>query len=79
MKTASVYEVQHNFSRVLSWVACGETVVIRRRKVAVAKLVPTEKRAPDLPDFLKRLEKTYNKRVLPDSAPILHELRDDRV
>jgi antitoxin (DNA-binding transcriptional repressor) of toxin-antitoxin stability system len=79
MRTASVYEVQHNFSRVLSWVASGETVIIRRRNIPVAKLVPIEKKAPALPNFSMRLEKTYNKRVLPDSQPILDELRDDRV
>jgi antitoxin (DNA-binding transcriptional repressor) of toxin-antitoxin stability system len=79
MKTASVYEVQHNFSRVLSWVASGETVIIRRRNIPVAKLVPTEKKAPALPNFARRLEKIYHKRVLPDSQPILDELRNDRV
>ena len=79
MRTASVYEVQHNFSRVLSWVAEGETVIIRRRNIPVAKLVPTEKKAPALPNFSMRLEKTYHKRVLPDSQPILDELREDRV
>ena len=42
MRVASVYEVQHNFSRVLSWVAAGETVIIRRRNIPVAKLVPAE-------------------------------------
>jgi antitoxin (DNA-binding transcriptional repressor) of toxin-antitoxin stability system len=79
MRTASVYEVQHNFSRVLAWVASGETVIIQRRNIPVAKLVPTENKAPALPDFLMRLEKTYDKRILPDSRPILDELRDDRV
>jgi antitoxin (DNA-binding transcriptional repressor) of toxin-antitoxin stability system len=80
MKTASVYEVQHNFSRVLSWVNSGETVIIQRRNIPVAKLVPTEKKKePPLPNFLMRLEKNYNKRVRPDSKPILDELRGDRI
>ena len=79
MRTASVYEVQHNFSKVLSWVNSGETVTIRRRNVPVAKLVPAEDKAtPPLPDFLKRLKQTYKERVLPDSAAILDELREDR-
>jgi antitoxin (DNA-binding transcriptional repressor) of toxin-antitoxin stability system len=79
MRTASVYEVQHNFSKVLSWVNSGETVIIQRRNVPVAKLVPTEdKAAPPLPDFLKRLKQTYKERVLQDSARILDELREDR-
>jgi prevent-host-death family protein len=79
MKTASVYEVQHNFSTVLSWVNSGETVIIQRRNVPVAKLVPAEGKAPPLPDFHRRLQETYKKRVLPDSSRILDDLRADRV
>jgi len=80
MKTASVYEVQHNFSRVLSWVAAGETVVIRRHRVPVAKLVPTkkEKLQASMPDFMARLKKIYGSRVGTDSQPVLDELREDR-
>jgi antitoxin (DNA-binding transcriptional repressor) of toxin-antitoxin stability system len=79
VKTASVYEVQHNFSCVLAWVNSGETVVIQRRNIPVAKLVAAEKKKPALPNFLMRLEKNYGKRVLPDSQPILDELRENRV
>jgi antitoxin (DNA-binding transcriptional repressor) of toxin-antitoxin stability system len=78
MKTASVYEVQHNFSRVLAWVAAGETVVIQRRNVPVARLVATGKKKPAWPDFLARLENTYGRRVTPDSQPVMDELREDR-
>jgi antitoxin (DNA-binding transcriptional repressor) of toxin-antitoxin stability system len=79
MKTASVYEVQHNFSRVLALVDSGETVVIQRRNIPVAKLVAAERKKPALPNFLMRLERNYGKRVLPDSKPILNESREDRV
>jgi len=81
MKTASVYEVQHNFSRVLSWVTAGETVEIRRHRVPVAKLVPTKKKkkaAPKMPDFMARLKEDYGDHVSPDSQPIFDELREDR-
>ena len=80
MKTASVYDVQHNFSRVLSWVTAGETVVIERRRVPVAKLVPAKKRKTrvKMPDFMARLKKNYGNQVFPDSQPILDELREDR-
>lgn len=78
MRTASVYEVQHNFSKVLSWVNSGEPVIIQRRNVPVAKLVPVEEKKPSLPDFHKRLQETYKKRVLPDSSKILDDLRADR-
>lgn len=80
MKTASVYDVQHNFSRVLSWVAAGETVIIQRHRVPVAKLVPAnkEKPRPKMPDFMARLKKDFGDKVFPDSQPIFDELREDR-
>ena len=80
MKTASIYDVQHNFSRVLSWVASGETVVIRRHRIPVAKLVPLkkDKQKVKMPDFMARLKKNFGNQVFPDSQPILDELREDR-
>ena len=80
MKTASLYDVQHNFSRVLAWVDAGETVIISRRRVPVAKLVPTKKKKPSakMPDFMARLKKNFGNQVFPDSQPILDELREDR-
>jgi prevent-host-death family protein len=80
MKTASVYDVQHNFSRVLAWVATGETVVISRHRVPVARLVPAKGKAVSapMPDFMARLKKNFKDRPLPDSRPVLDELREDR-
>ena len=77
---ASVYDVQHHFSRVLSWVASGETVVIRRHRIPVAKLVPAkkEKSRAKMPDFMGRLKKNYGDHVSPDSQPILDQMREDR-
>ncbi len=81
MKTASVYDVQHHFSRVLAWVTAGETVVISRRRVPVAKLVPARGKGKGavaaMPDFMARLKKNYVRPRL-DSAPILAEMREDR-
>ena len=80
MKTASVYEVQHHFSRVLAWVAAGKTVVINRHRIPVAKLVPADppiSPAP-LPDFMARLKKDFVGKVFPDSQPLLDEMRKDR-
>jgi len=82
MKAASVYDVQHHFSRVLRWVATGETVVISRHRVPVAKLVPAKAKnksvAVAMPDFMTRLKKNYGGSPLPDSQPVLDELREDR-
>jgi prevent-host-death family protein len=80
MKAASVYDVQHHFSRVLAWVATGETVVISRHRVPVARLVPVKGKGASvpMPDFMARLQKNYRGRPLPDSQPVLDELREDR-
>jgi antitoxin (DNA-binding transcriptional repressor) of toxin-antitoxin stability system len=80
VKTASVYEVQHHFSRVLTWVAAGKTVVINRHRVPVAKLVPADApRSPvPLPDFMARMKKDFGGKVFPDSQPLLDEMRRDR-
>ena len=80
MKTASVYDVQHHFSRVLTWVEAGETVVISRHRKPVAKLVPaTRKKAPPkMPDFMARLKKDFGDKVFPDSQPLFDEMREDR-
>ena len=42
MKTATVRQVQHNLSEVLSWVEQGEEVRVLRRKQVVARLLPPE-------------------------------------
>ena len=82
MKAASVYDVQHHFSRVLAWVAAGETVVVSRHRVPVAKLVPAkakgQRTSAALPNFMTRLKKNYGDRPLPDSQPLLDALREDR-
>ncbi len=54
MRTATIREVQHHLSEVLSCVARGEEVAVLRRGKMVAKLVPPEPRAPQSPDFLAR-------------------------
>lgn len=54
MKTATVREVQHNLSKILSWVESGEEVRVVRRKQVVARLVPPEPRALPSPDFEAR-------------------------
>lgn len=80
MKTASVYDVQHHFSRVLAWVDAGETVIISRRRVPVAKLVPARAGVVSvpMPDFMARLKEDFGDKVFPDSQPILEEMREDR-
>jgi len=51
METLTVREVQHNLSRVLRRVEAGAEVLIRRRRVPVARLVPVEKPAEQAADW----------------------------
>lgn len=54
MKTASVRQLQHNLSEVLSWVEQGEQVHVLRRKKIVARLMPPDPQPTAPPDFLGR-------------------------
>lgn len=62
MKTTTIRELKHDTTTVLSWVAGGETVEVRRRREPVALLSPV--RRPDRvaqPDFAARLKAIYGK------------------
>jgi antitoxin (DNA-binding transcriptional repressor) of toxin-antitoxin stability system len=65
MKTTTIRELKHETTKVLSWVARGETVEVRRRRELVARLLPPDVRGPTArPDFLARLRSIYGVRVL---------------
>ena len=65
MKTTTVRELKHETTKVLSWVARGETVEVRRRSEPVARLSPPERRTTiRRPDFLARLKAAYGAKVL---------------
>ena len=71
MRTASISEVRHDFSRILEWVANGETVAITRRSEIVAHLSPATRKpsAPaKTPDVASRLQKIFGRRVISDKA-----------
>jgi prevent-host-death family protein len=78
MKTASIREVRHDFSRILEWVANGEEVVITKRRETVARLLPaTRKKAAraKIPDVTARLQKVFGRKVISDKA--MKEILDD--
>lgn len=60
VKTTTIRELKHDTTKVLSWVAGGESVEVLRRKVPVAILTPP-KRTADVtrPDFTARLKAIY--------------------
>lgn len=68
MKTATVRQVQHNLSEVLSWVEQGQEVHVLRRKKVVARLVPPDPRPVASPDFLGRARAVWGEK--PPGTPL---------
>lgn len=69
VKKTSIRELKHDTSRVLSWVAGGETVEVFRRNVPVAVLSPPGLPADvTRPDFAARLREIYGDKVLPTTG-----------
>jgi antitoxin (DNA-binding transcriptional repressor) of toxin-antitoxin stability system len=54
MRTATVRQIQHHLSEVLSWVEGGEEVRVLRRRKVVARLLPPDPQPVESPDFLGR-------------------------
>lgn len=52
MKTATVVEIQRNFTKVLNSMKCGEEIVVTKRGKAIARITLIgEKTGIDWPDF----------------------------
>lgn len=79
MKTATVREIQHNLSEVLSWVESGEEVQVLRRNKVVARLLPPQPQPSRSPDFVARARSIWGDD--PAGTPlseIVSESRGDR-
>jgi len=69
MKSTTIRELKHATSTVLSWVAGGETVEVRRRRKPVAMLIPLKRKAPIArPAFEARLRAIYGGASLSTTA-----------
>ncbi len=79
VKTATIRELKHDTTTVLSWVAAGETVEVRRRGKPVAILAPRKRKGRVAsPDFLARLRAIYGDHVLSVTATdLVAESRGD--
>jgi antitoxin (DNA-binding transcriptional repressor) of toxin-antitoxin stability system len=62
VKTATIRQVQHNLSEVLSWVERGEEVQVLKRNKVVARLLPPEPSVSTAPDFLARARAIWGER-----------------
>lgn len=80
MKTATIMQVQHNFSKVLRGLKSGEKIAITRHKQVVAELLPPSPDAkPVFPDFEARARRTWGGEWSGASSDeLLRESRGDR-
>ena len=65
-KTATVRDLRNCFARISAWIENGEPVEITKGGKVFARLVPATAAAPRQrvkPDILKRLKKTWGRRV----------------
>jgi len=75
MKTASVGEIQKNFSRVLKEIKTGEEIAVTRRGKPVAKIIALgPKKEIDWPDFYHEAIESKGK----PASEIVIEGREDR-
>lgn len=51
MKSATVRDLRYHFSDIEARLSRGEEIVVRKRKKAIARLVPIEPAAETYPDF----------------------------
>jgi antitoxin (DNA-binding transcriptional repressor) of toxin-antitoxin stability system len=69
MKTATIRELRHDTTTVLSWVTHGESVEVRRHGKPVAVLSQRPRKSSVVrPDFLARIRGIYGNRVLSTPA-----------
>lgn len=70
MKTATIRQVHHNFSAVLSWVNEGEEVTVLNRNRPVARICPPRAQTPvkfKMPDFAARAKAIFgNSKPMPN-------------
>jgi antitoxin (DNA-binding transcriptional repressor) of toxin-antitoxin stability system len=79
VKTATIREMQHNLSEVLSWVGRGEEVQVLRRNKVVARLLPPGPQPSQSPDFVARARAVWGE--APEGSAlsaIVDESRGDR-
>jgi len=79
MRITTIRELKHDTTTVLSWVANGETVEVRRRNQPVALLSPPRRpSAIRRPDFGARLKAIYGKKTLAiTGTDLISTLRGD--
>lgn len=76
MRSIGAYEAKTNLARLLDEVARGETIVITKHGVPVAKLVPPGRERQDIGETIDEL-RTLRRRIEPLGDLTLRELIED--
>jgi antitoxin (DNA-binding transcriptional repressor) of toxin-antitoxin stability system len=83
MKTATVREVQHGLSSVLSQVQKGQEFAVTKRGKVIARIVPATRSSGRLrwPDSAGRMKRLMSGAGEPGATPseLIRELRGERV
>ena len=79
MAKASVRDLRYKFRAVEDLLRQGEEIEITKRRRIIARLVPeSDKKSPELPDFLARLKRIYRRPLKVTGAEIITKDREDR-
>lgn len=79
MAKASVRDLRYKFHEVEDLLRQGQEIQITKRKRVIARLVPErDPKAPELPDFLARLRKIFDKPLKVSGAELIAKDREDR-
>ena len=78
MKSVTVRELCREFSRkVEAPLRRGETIILRKRKEVLGRIVPERTKRPPLPDFEARQKKIFGEQVINfNAAEFLREQRN---
>ena len=76
MKTATIRQVHHDFSTVLTWVAEGEEVTVLNRTRPVARICPPRAQPSarcKMPDFAARAKAIFGNRIITNTVLLERE------
>lgn len=76
MKSVSIRDLRYDFPKVERLLREGSEVQITKRRTVIARLLPEQRAAKGLPDFLGRMKAVYGEELLPTSGADV--VREDR-
>jgi antitoxin (DNA-binding transcriptional repressor) of toxin-antitoxin stability system len=78
MKSATVRDLRYHFPEIEARLQKGEEIEIRKRKRAIARLVPIRPKLRDYPDFAARIQQTFGDKIVDQTGAELLAWERDR-